>query len=574
MNDICVVDDIAYLSADWRGLIAIDISDPSNPAKTDTYSPGDLAISVYASGNYAYLTEQPAYEAPDSTVGLTVIDASDPWHLTRIDSYLTPGLPYSVFVKDTLVFIADREYMELLSLQANVGKLKNDHNILQQVQQISTRKNHNMAGQQGLGRDGQLNLIKDVDLLGEGSDVVGVVDHAGNTWAIRATSAGLFIVNENGHLSGGFPVHGNINPNKRSLFLRRTDDGNLLYLITDEEIAVFDVTNMENIFKINSFPHEKFPKVVGGLSENKFAIYDENNLLRCSDMWDPYDPDPPTGTITTTEDVSGIRIDGDYVYVVEKSLLEIFDLSDIHNIHKESSTPVCTLPDVLNAVDVSSQRLCYTTENGILGIMDVLDCENPQKLREEQIGETCSDVRFLNDPSYAAVARETSGFSIFRMQPDNLTETSHYQTGDKALRISIMNRSIGPVIDKDMTTYIYLADNEDGVYIYKSSLGTGIFEDKNGKSDTWLMQNQPNPFRTVTSIQYYVPTKEQVEISVFDISEKKIRTLVNKIQKEGNYTVSWNGTNSTGNKVNSGIYFYSLKLSGQITGSRKMFLMK
>ncbi len=88
-----------------------------------------------------------------------------------------------------------------------------------------------------------------------------------------------------------------------------------------------------------------------------------------------------------------------------------------------------------------------------------------------------------------------------------------------------------------------------------------------------LRQNYPNPFNPVTTIQYSLPQKELVSITIFNLMGQKVTTLVDKVQAAGKHAIRWQGTNSQNLKVASGIYFYKMK-SGSFTKIQKMLLLK
>jgi hypothetical protein len=69
----------------------------------------------------------------------------------------------------------------------------------------------------------------------------------------------------------------------------------------------------------------------------------------------------------------------------------------------------------------------------------------------------------------------------------------------------------------------------------------------------------PNPFYSRTSIRYSIPAKNNVSLVIYDASGRKVKTLVSETQLAGEHTISWDGTNDNGKKVNAGIYFYNLK---------------
>lgn len=92
--------------------------------------------------------------------------------------------------------------------------------------------------------------------------------------------------------------------------------------------------------------------------------------------------------------------------------------------------------------------------------------------------------------------------------------------------------------------------------------------------DYLLFQNNPNPFNLRTTIRYQVPIGGHLSISVYDLLGREINTLVNEVKQAGEHTVDWDGTDSNGNRVSSGTYFYQIKWENGETSSRKMIFLK
>ena len=88
-----------------------------------------------------------------------------------------------------------------------------------------------------------------------------------------------------------------------------------------------------------------------------------------------------------------------------------------------------------------------------------------------------------------------------------------------------------------------------------------------------LDQNYPNPFNPSTTINYNLSAIGNVKIKIYDILGREVVTLVNAQKPAGKYQAIWNGTDNFGNKVTSGIYFYTIR-TGNFTASKKMVLMK
>ena len=88
-----------------------------------------------------------------------------------------------------------------------------------------------------------------------------------------------------------------------------------------------------------------------------------------------------------------------------------------------------------------------------------------------------------------------------------------------------------------------------------------------------LFQNYPNPFNPATIIEYSLPKRSDVNISIYNILGQKTKNLVSGEYGAGIWQVVWDGTDSDGRQVASGIYFYRIKASVFVM-SRKMLMLK
>ena len=88
-----------------------------------------------------------------------------------------------------------------------------------------------------------------------------------------------------------------------------------------------------------------------------------------------------------------------------------------------------------------------------------------------------------------------------------------------------------------------------------------------------LHQNYPNPFNPVTNLSYDLPEDAMVNITIYDVMGKSIRTLVNSPQSAGYRSLHWNATNDNGQPVSAGLYIYSIQ-AGQFNQTKKMILLK
>ena len=88
-----------------------------------------------------------------------------------------------------------------------------------------------------------------------------------------------------------------------------------------------------------------------------------------------------------------------------------------------------------------------------------------------------------------------------------------------------------------------------------------------------LVQNHPNPFNPITTINFSIPEQSMVTMKIFDLSGRLVETLINNQMSVGHHSVNWDGKDSYGNEVSAGIYIYTLE-GNNIYMSRKMILMK
>ncbi len=95
-----------------------------------------------------------------------------------------------------------------------------------------------------------------------------------------------------------------------------------------------------------------------------------------------------------------------------------------------------------------------------------------------------------------------------------------------------------------------------------------------GQSSTALSlaQNAPNPFRGATSVRFAVPQQGPVSLEIYNVAGRKIADLVSGTLEAGAYTVSWDGKDSHGARVASGVYLYRLNAGGESLSKEMVFV--
>lgn len=91
--------------------------------------------------------------------------------------------------------------------------------------------------------------------------------------------------------------------------------------------------------------------------------------------------------------------------------------------------------------------------------------------------------------------------------------------------------------------------------------------------DQLLRPNYPNPFNPRTQIDFEILTPTRVELTVYNLLGRKVRTLLDGYMTVGNHTIEWNGIDQNGQPVASGVYLYRMKTEAA-SETRKMILLK
>ncbi|MCK4351773.1 T9SS type A sorting domain-containing protein [candidate division WOR-3 bacterium] len=84
-----------------------------------------------------------------------------------------------------------------------------------------------------------------------------------------------------------------------------------------------------------------------------------------------------------------------------------------------------------------------------------------------------------------------------------------------------------------------------------------------------LSRNVPNPFTSETQIKFALPKKSRVNLNIYDVSGRLVKTLVNGTMEAGSHSVNWDAK-----EFPSGIYFVKLRAGDNYTSTKKLILMR
>ena len=88
-----------------------------------------------------------------------------------------------------------------------------------------------------------------------------------------------------------------------------------------------------------------------------------------------------------------------------------------------------------------------------------------------------------------------------------------------------------------------------------------------------LYSSYPNPFNPLTTLHYDLREEVIINISIYDMMGRNIKTFINGPQSAGYKTIQWDATNNQGQPVSAGVYLYSIE-AGDFRQTKKMVLLK
>ncbi len=158
------------------------------------------------------------------------------------------------------------------------------------------------------------------------------------------------------------------------------------------------------------------------------------------------------------------------------------------------------------------------------------------------------------------LAIDTTGNIIYQLNFDDslLNENTSVIQQDNILYLGSLHESHLGIIQ--IPEEILLSSKEDEFKILNPSIYN-------------VSQNYPNPFNPFTNVEYFLPKKEFVSITVYDILGNVVNNLVNENQNSGNQIAIWNAKNNFGDFVSAGMYVYTFQ-AGEFKATKKMVLLK
>jgi len=187
------------------------------------------------------------------------------------------------------------------------------------------------------------------------------------------------------------------------------------------------------------------------------------------------------------------------------------------------------------------------------GLLDLSTLDFESIAKEKHRNAACSILASLCSPAYLAKGTNSRGILLHgvgnRMNAD---------------------RNAGEVdVSLIYADYFFL----EALLRYRQTTASAVAlnQERQRLFSHWI-QNFPNPFNGQTVIDYELPQDTQVEIDVFSMNGKKVKTLINQCQQKGKHSIRWNGRDEASLLLDSGIYLYQLKTDEQFVTKRMVYI--
>lgn len=530
---IAQVGNASYAYVASGNLTLVDVTDPQNPQTGLRLNTPGFATGIQFQDNIVYLTDQQA--------GLHIIDARNPQQPQRLSSQPTFGNAKHVALRDTLAYIADG---------------KGGIQTIDISQPKSPKWLHRYAfGDRAYGLD----VVK----AGVDTRTIYVANGTGGLKTLEFTTPYQGTMTESLSFSTNPRISGDSLEAARCTKIRVRDG----YGFAGVETGIFVVDLTANTIVAH---------VPTDVAVSDIALHGDYVYLCAGSLIVIDSRVPQQSRIVARRDMPGsayrVALDVDspthaYVAALEGGLY-IFDITD-----PATPRPVGSYPTQGNATGVALKgKRVYLLDSGVgVAALDITEPNKPELdgiyrddtiLIDAQVG---GDLLYLLDSESVQVidtrALTTTSAPLYRNR--ELQFPSELKLVDGVLYIT------------DLYQLRTFRVHPEGYSLAVEELTPSDWKPTPLKptSINRLNQNFPNPFNPETWIPYQLASDAKVGLHIYDTQGRRIYSQTLGYQKAGSHTAYWDGRNTAGEPVASGVYFYSLE-AGSFQATRKMLIQR
>ncbi|MCA9755836.1 MAG: T9SS type A sorting domain-containing protein, partial [Candidatus Eisenbacteria bacterium] len=531
-----------------------DISDPSGPSIVGSYNTPGYAQSVAVAGDLVF--------AADDTSGLRVVDISDPTNPSLVASYNTPDESFGVAVAGDYAFVGDTFSLQVIAvLQSQVDM---DRNIGQSLAvdggndailraRLTSTETAGVswelsadagANWQAVTADGSWSALV------PGDDLLWRTTHAWTGSAANPTVSNLTLdwLNEHGPIASITDLPDDQGGWVRLSFTRSGYDfadeaelpvaGYQVYRRVDDPSRIEQILNEGSVLP----PSELEDPLLSSFRSSSLLTIDDQIYLQGGAM---AQGEFPPGVWEIVANVFATQNDS-YTVAVPTTA----DSTESEGTHWSvfMTTTHTTTPSIWFASEPDSG---YSVDNIAPGVPQNLAFGGSNLLEWDAAPE--------NDFQYHTVY----GSDVDELDPS----------------ATLLGYTVDPSYDVSGSPFAYFhvttsdhAGNESGA----ASVGnaTSSAEPGQGRPGEFALQPvSPNPIHTSATLRFDLPETARVELGIFDVHGRRVRTLSSGDHAAGRHAVSWDGRDGTNVPVGSGVYFARLE-TGTSTAVQRLLVVR
>jgi len=586
LDEIFIDDTLAFISGTSNAVHIVNVADPLSIYIYSTYNFPDDPRDVAVSGDYLL--------AACSNDGLQIIDISDLSAPDSVGGVATSGYCYGVDVIGDYAYVADQNGgMKIVDFSTPAVPIIVATYDDKYVMSVEVDYPYLY-----IGTGSELYVTSHIN--GYALDTLGMYDpFDGHALKIFPDGTSLSLTMSNGiflmvdvstpslpQYVGGYEGRRYV----RGVFLRDS----LAYVTNyNNGLFIIDYSDPANLVEVGAYPN------LGGASE--IIVHDTLAIIACwadgiyiLNIKDPANPP------------SDIFVQDTLVYVTRNGLTEGFQILNIADPANPQFIIEYVTPGYPYAIFVDDTIAYVADGDSGLHVVNVSDPTNPTFVGRYDTDSRLADIIIKDDLAYIATTSGGNNVHIFDISdpaaPDSIN--SVYVSGNAGdLKVvgdfafiateTWMNvidvadpynldvvgwfRLYGLGMGLAVDDHIIAVADESGALFLLGSTEPVAVDDETPSGVLpvrfEISQNYPNPFNPVTNIEYSILSKSHVSIEVFNILGQRVATLVDEEKAAGDYRVNWDGFDSDGKKVSSGIYLYHFR-AGDYAESKKMVMVK
>lgn len=554
--DVRVLGELAYVGftgvgdSNGQGFWIVNIADKARPQPVGFYDPEVGVLSVETDSKLAYL---------GTTNGLQIIDLADE----------TPPRLLSTFPDEARDLKKEGDVLHLASrfgiLALDISNPANPQILKKYFSEAACWRVQVLNGITYAAADYQGLQIVDISPV-SASKIIGGLSHSGAISRIWAYGNHVYLVEGRFGRPAVLRIMSIADPVQMNTVAHLPIEPvaiafwqHFAYVLTLENVQIWDI----------SFP--EVPQTVGQLNmpgARHIEIHNGNAYVTTTDeihVFDLSDPVRPAGLASTlARGIVDIEIYQNYLFALLQNnpRIEVFEVSIPSSPSKISITELNDVVNSYSQVHAAGSGLCIISWCN-LHLFDVTKPEEPFERADRNVGCYLKKNAFVTSEKLFLTNGET-GIEIFDLsRMESLPKLGGY----------IFGNYLASDVYADQK-WIYLAYADAGLHVLWHDFSTlvRLSHDKETPVAIIRVGSYPNPFNGSTRIEYQIMDFGLVDVRIFDLFGREVKSLSKSVLVPGVYKIDWDGQDSNSRPVASGAYCVRVQLATTVVTNKILLI--